>query len=713
MPKISGVDTSVITKVNGITVGNISKVNGISGLFGASPTPTPTNTPTLSITPTRTVTPTITPTRTVTPTITPTRTATPTPTVGASGVVMINGSFNTLNTTDRYYIGRVDDTGDVDTTWPADFGSQFNSTCNGNLVAQSSGKQLTCGTFTTYNGTSVGRICRLNQDGTLDTSFNSGGAGFNNTVNYIIVNSDDTLIVVGAFTTYNGTSANRIVKLTSSGSIDGSFSAGTGFNDVVHCIDKVGSYYYIGGNFTTYKGTSYSRFIVLDEYGTVIGPNVGEGANGDVFAIKAEASGSNVYVGGGFSTWNGSSVANDLVKVSTSNWSANTTFNSNINTGSDNQVRGMIWDEQNKVLYVGGNFTQFSGTSSLAYLVALNQDGTSYTSFNNNKVTPNLFVRTLVWSNIYPTKFYIMGGFTSYNGNSNRNRIARISASNGAVDSFNVNVFAGPGQEPVWAYDFSIVKPTPTPTPTNTPTPSVTPTGVCNTIIVTYSNTTDWGACYGNNTTSIGINGTELSDSTILYLDGYSCDINYLAPSGYYVDVPGTVWYWDGVSSLTSSNCPICNNVFLYYANTAEDICCGNVNTGNFYTDGSANWYDSAYLYADCGSQTYFPNTYYSSSFGANSDVYFLDNSNVISFVSNCGTCNTLNLNYGATAFDSCYTPNSGTYYTDGMTLGSSTVIYDQTSCCGGAKAPAGYYSDGSSSYYWNGSNSLSFDSLC
>ena len=84
MPKISGVDTSVITKVNGITVGNISKINGISGLFGASPTPTPTNTPTPSITPTRTVTPTvtpsITPTRTVTPTVTPSVTPSITPT---------------------------------------------------------------------------------------------------------------------------------------------------------------------------------------------------------------------------------------------------------------------------------------------------------------------------------------------------------------------------------------------------------------------------------------------------------------------------------------------------------------------------------------------------------------------------------------------------------------------------------------------------------
>ena len=85
MPKISGVNTNNFSKINGILKSNISKVNGISGLFGASPTPTPTISLTPSITPTKTVTPTrtptITPTRTVTPTVTPTITPTVTPTV--------------------------------------------------------------------------------------------------------------------------------------------------------------------------------------------------------------------------------------------------------------------------------------------------------------------------------------------------------------------------------------------------------------------------------------------------------------------------------------------------------------------------------------------------------------------------------------------------------------------------------------------------------
>jgi hypothetical protein len=60
-----------------------TKVDVVSGngsyvSIGTCPLPTPTTTPTPTITPTKTATPTITPTKTATPTITPTKTATPT-----------------------------------------------------------------------------------------------------------------------------------------------------------------------------------------------------------------------------------------------------------------------------------------------------------------------------------------------------------------------------------------------------------------------------------------------------------------------------------------------------------------------------------------------------------------------------------------------------------------------------------------------------------
>jgi hypothetical protein len=129
-------------------------------------------------------------------------------------------------------------------------------------------------------------------------------------------------------------------------------------------------------------------------------------------------------------------------------------------------------------LYIGGTFTTFSGDSSLSRLLALNDDATSYTTFNTNKITPANFIRRMSNSNITPGSFYIMGAFQDYDSDPVKDRIALISKANGAVSSFTVSVFGGIGQEPFWAYDFNAPCITPTPTKTSTPTntPTTTPT---------------------------------------------------------------------------------------------------------------------------------------------------------------------------------------------------------------------------------------------
>jgi hypothetical protein len=413
------------------------------------------------------------------PTQTPTPTVTPSPTPFCGSFVMIGGSFGSINDVTREFIGRTNTNGTTDLTWP-NASTEFDSSVTAPIVPQSNGKQIVGGAFTTYNGTNVGRICRLNIDGSLDTTFNTGGTGFNNTVNAIWVNTDNTILVGGEFTTYNGVSANKIIKLNSDGTINDTFDYGSGFNDSINWIEKNGSGYYIGGKFTTFKGSSYLRFIVINDLGNILGPNLGNGTNGEVFNIQVDGSGNYAYIGGDFNTWNGLSIAFDIVKVSTSTWTFDSTFNTNVNGGSNGNVRALIYDNPTSRLYIGGTFTTFSGNSSLSRLLALNDNGTSYTTFNTNKITPSNFVRRMSNSNITPDSFYIMGAFQDYDSDFAKNRIALISKVNGDVSSFTVNVFGGIGQEPFWAYDFNIpcITSTNTPTPTNTetPTPTVTPT---------------------------------------------------------------------------------------------------------------------------------------------------------------------------------------------------------------------------------------------
>jgi hypothetical protein len=119
------------------------------------------------------------------------------------------------------------------------------------------------GNFTGYTNGYVtdyaGRIIRLNSDLTNDTTF-STGTGFNSVLfdgESIIEQGDSKIIATGSFTSYNGTSANRIIRINSDGSIDPSFVYGTGFNSFTQggAIDSNGSIV-ITGYFSSYNGTS-------------------------------------------------------------------------------------------------------------------------------------------------------------------------------------------------------------------------------------------------------------------------------------------------------------------------------------------------------------------------------------------------------------------------------------------------------------------------
>src|SRR5690606_16040426 len=95
------------------------------------------------------------------------------------------------------------------------------------IAMQEDGKTLLGGSFTTYDTAPQNRIIRINNDGTKDTAF-SIGAGFNAPVKIITVQSDGKIIVGGAFTMYNGQPANHLIRLNQNGSIDASFNISMG-----------------------------------------------------------------------------------------------------------------------------------------------------------------------------------------------------------------------------------------------------------------------------------------------------------------------------------------------------------------------------------------------------------------------------------------------------------------------------------------------------
>src|SRR5690606_15315912 len=101
------------------------------------------------------------------------------------------------------------------------------------LAIQSDGKIIIGGSFTSYNGTTKNHIARINANGSIDNTFNVG-TGFSSfsQIKNIQLQSDGKIIVVGEFTSYNGTSRSGIVRINTNGSIDTSFNPGTGANGV-------------------------------------------------------------------------------------------------------------------------------------------------------------------------------------------------------------------------------------------------------------------------------------------------------------------------------------------------------------------------------------------------------------------------------------------------------------------------------------------------
>jgi len=259
---------------------------------------------------------------------------------------IIAGDFNSYNGTNRNYIAGVNSSGGLDASFTPSAipGSYVNDIAlqsdgkivvggifskaitrlnsNGTLDAifnngtgaddwvetvavQSDGKILIGGIFLNYNGVTRNRIARLNADGTLDNSFDPL-AGASSAVRDICVQPDGKIIVVGEFTTFNGISSSRIVRLNTNGSVDNSFNVGTGASgNILSCELQSDNKIIIGGNFTTYNGNSSSRLARLNDNGGFDNSfNVGSGANGTVRKLTLQSNGA-IVIGGDFTSYNG------------------------------------------------------------------------------------------------------------------------------------------------------------------------------------------------------------------------------------------------------------------------------------------------------------------------------------------------------------------------------------------------------------------------
>jgi len=172
------------------------------------------------------------------------------------------------------------------------------------------GKVLIGGAFAHINGVAINNLARLNSDGSLDTNYNAGlGMGPNGSVNALAVQEDGKVLIGGNFTTNNSIAANSVARLNTDGSLDTNFIAATGVgaNGLVQAIAvQTDGRIMLVGQFTSLNGFLRNHIARLLSTGAVDPSiNFGDGANGDIDALAIQSVNNAMFIGGTFSEYDG------------------------------------------------------------------------------------------------------------------------------------------------------------------------------------------------------------------------------------------------------------------------------------------------------------------------------------------------------------------------------------------------------------------------
>ena len=226
--------------------------------------------------------------------------------VESSGKLIVGGAFTHFNSSAASRLVRLNADGSVDSSYNT-AGSGADGTVL-SLALQPDGRLVVAGGFTHFNNAARGRVARLNVDGTLDSSFAAGLNGANNSVKCAAVQPDGMILVGGDFTVVNGAGQGHIARLQSDGTLDSSFNAGgAGLDGTVRTMAlQANGRIVIGGAFGAFNGSSVNFLArLLADGGMDTAFNAGTaGADGVVYGASLQADGT-ILVGGGFASMDG------------------------------------------------------------------------------------------------------------------------------------------------------------------------------------------------------------------------------------------------------------------------------------------------------------------------------------------------------------------------------------------------------------------------
>lgn len=290
--------------------------------------------------------------------------------------LIVGGDFLNFNGKPLPYLCRLESDGTLDPTF--DTGAGVNGKVYTSHI-QSDGKILAGGNFTSFNGVAAGRLIRLNTDGSRDLSFNTAIGAGNGIIYQIAQQTDGKIIISGSFTNYNGTTVNRIARILPDGSLDPAFVTGLGTSSNITNIQiQPDGKIILSGNFSSFNNIAANKIIRLEPNGSIDPAfNTGTGFDDDCTAMIIQSDGK-ILAGGKFIQYNGVTV-NRIVRLN-SDGSIDSGFLSG--TGLNNGIVNTIKTDSSGNIMLGGSFSDLYNGAEVNRLALLNPDGTLKLDFN-------------------------------------------------------------------------------------------------------------------------------------------------------------------------------------------------------------------------------------------------------------------------------------------------------------------------------------------
>ena len=288
------------------------------------------------------------------------------------GRLMIGGMYNNYSMGYSYGLTQALPDGAIDLSFNP--GSGVNWEVNA-LTVQPDGKTLIAGKFSRVNSTWTPCLARLNTDGTLDPSFNTG-TGMLGQPRKVSLRSDGRILIAGG-NTYSGQPVLDAFQLATDGTLDPSFAVNAGSGHVMDMIEQADGKLLVSGAFTTINGIALHDIVRFNQDGSLDASfDAGSGAGTGYIDKIAFMPDGRIVISGHIPEWDGNTTGH-IVRL-LPDGSMDQTFTPG--TGFNNTVYDMLVMPDGRIV-AGGLFTSYNGVPRVG-IARLNVDGTLDTSFD-------------------------------------------------------------------------------------------------------------------------------------------------------------------------------------------------------------------------------------------------------------------------------------------------------------------------------------------